>query len=42
VAPRHLRSAWPLLCENARIAWIPGVWQGTSTGALLVEVLTDG
>ncbi len=42
VAPRHLRSAWPLLCENARIAWIPGVWQGTSTGALLVEVVTDG
>jgi tRNA(Ile)-lysidine synthase len=41
-APRHLRCAWPLLCENARIAWIPGVWQGTSDGALLVEVLTDG
>jgi tRNA(Ile)-lysidine synthase len=42
VAPRHLRPGWPLLCENARIAWIPGVWQGTSSGALLVEVLTDG
>lgn len=42
VAPRHLRTGWPLLCENARIAWIPGVWQGTSSGALLVEVLTDG
>jgi tRNA(Ile)-lysidine synthase len=41
-APRHLRPGWPLLCENARIAWIPGVWQGTSSGALLVEVLTDG
>ena len=41
-APRHLRCAWPLVCENARIAWIPGVWQGTSNGALLVEVLTDG
>ena len=41
-APRHLRSAWPLLCENATIAWIPGVWQGASSGALLVEVLTDG
>ncbi|HQP45124.1 MAG TPA: hypothetical protein PLV66_15770, partial [Thermoanaerobaculales bacterium] len=41
-APRHLRPAWPLLCENARIAWIPGVWQGASSGTLLVEVLTDG
>jgi hypothetical protein len=41
-APRHLRTAWPLLCENANIAWIPGVWQGPCKGNLLVEVLTDG
>jgi hypothetical protein len=41
-APRHLRPAWPLLCENARIAWIPGVWQGPCRGNLLVEVLIDG
>ena len=40
--PRHLRSSWPLLCENARIAWVPGVWRGSSSGALMVEVLTDG
>ena len=40
--PRHLRPAWPLLCENAKIAWIPGVWQGPCSGNLLVEVLTDG
>ena len=28
VIPRHLRGAWPLFCENARIAWIPDVWRG--------------
>jgi tRNA(Ile)-lysidine synthase len=42
VIPRHLRSAWPLFCENARIAWVPGVWTGPSSGDLMVEVLTDG
>jgi tRNA(Ile)-lysidine synthase len=25
--PRHLRQAWPVLCEDDRIYWIPGVWQ---------------
>ena len=25
--PRHLRSIWPLFCEDDRIYWIPGVWQ---------------
>lgn len=41
-APRHLRAAWPVLCESARITWIPGVWQGPESGDLLVEVFTDG
>lgn len=41
-APRHLRRAWPLLCENARIAWVPGVHEGASSGDVIVEVLTDG
>jgi len=40
--PRHLRAAWPVLCESARITWIPGVWQGPEGGDLLVEVFTDG
>jgi tRNA(Ile)-lysidine synthetase-like protein len=39
-APRHLRPAWPLFCENDRITWIPGVWTRTVTGNLLVEVST--
>lgn len=30
--PRHLRSAWPLFCENDMIHWIPGVWQHPSPG----------
>ena len=25
--PRHLRSIWPVFCENDKIYWIPGVWQ---------------
>ena len=25
--PRHLRSSWPVFCEDDRIYWIPGVWQ---------------
>jgi tRNA(Ile)-lysidine synthase len=25
--PRHLRSVWPVFCEDDRIYWIPGVWQ---------------
>ncbi len=41
-APRHLRAAWPVLCENARITWIPGVWQGPESGDLLLEVFTHG
>ena len=40
--PRHLRAAWPVLCESARITWIPGVWQGPEDGDLLVEVFTHG
>jgi len=30
--PRHLRSAWPLFCENDMIRWIPGVWQCPEPG----------
>jgi len=30
--PRHLRSAWPLFCENDMIRWIPGVWQHPEPG----------
>ena len=30
--PRHLRSAWPLFCENDMICWIPGVWQHPEPG----------
>lgn len=30
--PRHLRSAWPLFCENDMICWIPGVWQRPDPG----------
>ena len=30
--PRHLRSAWPLFCENDMICWIPGVWQHSKPG----------
>jgi hypothetical protein len=25
--PRHLRTVWPVFCEDDRIYWIPGVWQ---------------
>jgi hypothetical protein len=28
--PRHLRSVWPVFCEDDRIYWIPGVWQDPS------------
>jgi tRNA(Ile)-lysidine synthase len=41
-APRHLRRGWPVLCENARITWIPGVWQGPCKGGCSVEVEIDG
>jgi tRNA(Ile)-lysidine synthase len=40
--PRHLRSIWPVFCEDDRIYWIPGVWQDPSiTGRKghLVEVM---
>jgi len=40
--PRHLRRSWPVLCENDTIAWIPGIWQPSSTGNLLVEVMSHG
>ena len=30
--PRHLRSAWPLFCEDDMIHWIPGVWQHPENG----------
>ena len=30
--PRHLRSAWPLFCEDDMIRWIPGVWQHPEPG----------
>jgi len=30
--PRHLRSAWPVFCEDDRIRWIPGVWQHSAPG----------
>jgi tRNA(Ile)-lysidine synthetase-like protein len=40
--PRHLRRAWPVLCESDTIAWIPGIWHGPATGDLLVEVMIDG
>ena len=40
--PRHLRKAWPLICEDDRIYWIPGVWQDpatTSRKGHVVEVI---
>jgi len=40
--PRHLRRAWPVCCEDDTIVWIPGIWQGSVTGNLLVEVMTHG
>jgi tRNA(Ile)-lysidine synthetase-like protein len=40
--PRHLRQAWPVFCENDRIVWIPGIWKGSVTGNLLVEVTAHG
>jgi tRNA(Ile)-lysidine synthase len=30
--PRHLRSAWPVFCEDDMIRWIPGVWQHSKPG----------
>ncbi len=30
--PRHLRSGWPLFCEDDMIHWIPGVWQHPENG----------
>lgn len=30
--PRHLRSAWPVFCEDDMIHWIPGVWQDSKPG----------
>jgi len=25
--PRHLRGSWPVICEDGKLTWIPGVWQ---------------
>jgi len=25
--PRHLRRSWPVICEDGKLTWIPGVWQ---------------
>jgi tRNA(Ile)-lysidine synthase len=41
-APRHLRPGWPVLCENARITWIPGVWQAPCKEGFSVEVEING
>lgn len=39
--PKHLRRSWPILCDDAKILWIPGVEQdtGSSTGEWIVEVM---
>jgi tRNA(Ile)-lysidine synthase len=40
--PRHLRQAWPLICEDDMICWIPGVWQHPDPGessSRVVEVI---
>jgi tRNA(Ile)-lysidine synthase len=40
--PRHLRSAWPVLCVDATITWVPGVWECITSGqpgSVLVEVI---
>jgi tRNA(Ile)-lysidine synthase len=40
--PRHLRRAWPVLCEDDKIYWIPGVWQApafTNREVPVVEVI---
>lgn len=40
--PRHLRSAWPVFCEDDMIRWIPGVWQQSKPGGpnnRVVEVI---
>ncbi len=43
--PRHLRTAWPLCCEDDKIYWIPEVWRGPEnpdpTGDI-VEVIHSG
>lgn len=39
--PRHLRTVWPVICEDDRIYWIPGVWQDPTVdgrGGHVVEV----
>jgi tRNA(Ile)-lysidine synthetase-like protein len=40
--PRHLRTVWPVFCEDDRIYWIPGAWQGPifeGRGGHIVEVM---
>lgn len=40
--PRHLRRAWPAICEDGRLVWIPGVWQSpveADPPTLVVEVI---
>ncbi|MFV2072108.1 MAG: tRNA lysidine(34) synthetase TilS [Thermoanaerobaculales bacterium] len=37
--PRHLRTTWPLFCEDDRIYWIPGVWQDPATTSRKCQVV---
>jgi tRNA(Ile)-lysidine synthase len=38
--PRHLRAAWPVVCVDDTMSWIPGVWQPAgSEGCSAVEVV---
>ena len=43
--PRHLRTAWPLCCEDDKIYWIPEVWRGPENpnqAGHVVEVIRSG
>lgn len=40
--PRHLRHSWPVMLEDDRITWVPGIWQAsgdTGSAAKVVEVI---
>jgi hypothetical protein len=38
--PRHLRGAWPVVCVDDTMSWIPGVWQRAGSGGCnAVEVI---
>jgi tRNA(Ile)-lysidine synthase len=41
-APRHLRPAWPVICQNDTITWVPGIWRSAERGDLVLEVVADG